>query len=98
MFLSFFLAVSYNMLKNQRTEGEAELTSARTLLYAAEASQSYLVFLGIHEIVKYRVFRCRYRDTHKPYMGGENPDVHNASYRSYGVPELMAYVSSVLWL
>ena len=32
--------LSYNMLKNRKSEEGAELTSARTLLYAAEASQS----------------------------------------------------------
>jgi len=42
-FVHFFLVVSYNMLKKRGIEGGEELTSARTLLYAAEASQSYLV-------------------------------------------------------
>jgi len=44
-------------------------------------------------VVKSRVFRRRYLDTHKPNMGCESPDVHNTSERSYSVPEPMAYVS-----
>ena len=77
------------MLKKRGTEGGAELTSALTLLYAAEASQSYSVPPDAHEVVN-RVLRCRYRDTHQPHMGGEGPDVHNASQRSHGVQGLTA--------
>jgi len=81
--------VSYNMLKKRGAEGGAELTSALTLLYAAEASQSYSVPSDVHEVVN-RVLRCRYRDTHQPYMGGESPDVHDPSQRSHSVQELTA--------
>ena len=98
MFACPFFVVSYNMLKKRRVETGAELTSAQTLLYAAEASQSYPVSSDAREVVEYRVFRCRYRDTHKSHMGGENPDVHDASQRSHGVPELRACVSSVIRL
>ena len=39
------------MLKERGSEGGAELTSGKTLLYAAEASQFYPVLSGSHEVV-----------------------------------------------
>jgi hypothetical protein len=95
VFIYSFLVVSYNMLKNRRSEGGGQLTSALTLLYAAEASQSCPAPSDARELAKYRIFRCRYRDTHKPHMGGESPDVHDTSKRSHGVPGHMAYVSAL---
>jgi len=75
----FFLVISYNMLKKRGSDGGEELTSGKTLLYAAEASQSCPVPPDSHEVVNAVFFRCCYRDTRKPRMGGEGPNVHNTS-------------------
>ena len=42
---------SYNMLKERESEGGGELTSGKTLLYAAEASQLYPVPSDSREVV-----------------------------------------------
>lgn len=87
----FFLVDSYNMLRKRGSE-EGELSSGKTLLYAAEASRYYSLRSDSSEVDS-RVIRCRYRDTHQPNMGSESQDVHNTSGRPYSVPGPMACVS-----